>query len=82
LLEYLTPSDGRAAPADEHANDLFHHQTRLVTDDIEAVLKTLQEKHYQLISSGIAVLPKAETGFHFAVIVRDPDGHPMELAKK
>src|SRR6516225_2067792 len=82
LLEYLTPDDGRATPADEHANDLVHHQTRLVTDDIETVLKALQGKHYQLISSGIVKLPKAEIGFHFAMIVRDPDGHPFELAKR
>jgi len=82
LLEYLTPGDGRSMPADEHGNDLVHHQTRLVTDDIEVALKALQEKHYRLISSGIVTLPKAEIGFHFAVIVRDPDGHPIELAKK
>ena len=82
LLEYLTPGNGRATPADEHANDLVHHQTRLVTDDIETVLKALQEKHYQLVSSGLAMLPKAEIGFRSAVIVRDPDGHPMELAKR
>ena len=82
LLEYLTPGDGRAMSAGEHANDLVHHQTRLITDDIETVLKALQEKHYQLVSSGMAVLPKAETGCHLAVIVRDPDGHPMELAKR
>jgi hypothetical protein len=69
-------------PADEHANDLVHHQTRLVTDDIEAALKALHEKHYQLISSGIVKLTKAEIGFHLAVIVRDPDGHPIELARK
>src|SRR5215831_11600313 len=81
LLEYLTPGDGRAMSAGEQANDLVHHQTRLITDDIETVLKALQEKHYQLVSSGMAVLPKAETGCHLAVIVRDPDGHPMELAK-
>src|SRR5579864_771642 len=30
LLEYLAPSGGRAMPEDEHANDLVHHQTRLV----------------------------------------------------
>jgi len=82
LLEYLTPGDGRATSADEHANDLVHHQTRLVTDDIETALKSIEEKHYQLVSSGMAMLPKAEIGFHSAVIVRDPDGHPMELAKK
>src|SRR6516165_7147118 len=82
LLEYLTPSDGRNMPADENANDLVHHQTRLVTDDIEAAMRALQEKHYQVVSSGIAALPKAEIRFHFALIVRVPDGHPIELAKR
>jgi catechol 2,3-dioxygenase-like lactoylglutathione lyase family enzyme len=82
LLEYLTPSDGRNMPADENANDLVHHQTRLVTDDIEAAMRALQEKHYQVVSSGIAALPKAEIGFHLGVIVRDPDGQPIELTKK
>src|SRR6516225_7632700 len=82
LLEYLTPGDGRNTPADEHANDLVHHQTRLVTDDIEVALRTLQERHCQLVSSAIVTFPKAEIGFHFALIVRDPDGHPIELAKR
>jgi|SRR5262249_12194253 len=82
LLEYLTPADGRSMPSDERANDLVHHQTRLVTDDIEAVLKALQDKHYLMVSSGIVTLPNAETGFHFALIVRDPDGHAIELAKR
>jgi len=82
LLEYLTPSAGRNMPADERANDLVHHQTRLVTDDIEAALRALEEKHYQMVSSGIVSLPKAEIRFHFALIVRDPDGHPIELAKR
>ena len=61
---------------------ILSHQTRLLTDDIEATLKALRERHYQLISSGIAMLPKAEIGFHLGVIVRDPDGHPIELTKK
>ena len=82
LLEYLAPCDGRAMPADEHANDVVHHQTRLLTDDIAATFKALQAKHYPLVSSGIVTLPKAETGFHVAVIIRDPDGHVMELAKQ
>jgi len=32
LLEYLAPRDGRAAPADLHANDVGHWQTTLVTE--------------------------------------------------
>jgi catechol 2,3-dioxygenase-like lactoylglutathione lyase family enzyme len=82
LLEYLAPGGGRAMPGDEHANDVVHHQTRLVTDDIGAALTALQEKHYQMMSSGIAAFAKAEPGFHLGVIVRDPDGHVIELVKK
>lgn len=82
LLEYLAPGGGRAMPADERANDVVHHQTRFLTDDIDAALTVLQEKHYQLISPGIITLPGAEIGFHWAVIVRDPDGHAIELVKK
>lgn len=82
LLEYLAPGDGRPMPEDEHANDLVHHQTRLVTEDIKTGLDRLREGHYQLVSSGITTFPKAEIGFHLGVIVRDPDGHPIELVKK
>ena len=82
LLEYLAPSGGRAMPEEERANDLVHHQTRLVTDDIDALWTALQQRHYRLISSGIAMLPKAEIGFHLGLIIRDPDGHPIELVKK
>ena len=53
-----------------------------LTDDIEATVTALQAKRYPLLSPGIVTLPKAETGFHWAVIVRDPDGHAMELAKQ
>jgi catechol 2,3-dioxygenase-like lactoylglutathione lyase family enzyme len=82
LLEYLAPAGGRAMPEDEHANDVIHHQTRLVTDNIEAALNQMEERHYQLISSGIAAFAKAEIGFHLGMIVRDPDGHAIELVKK
>jgi len=82
LLEYLTPGDGRAISGDERANDLVHHQIRLTTDNIESALRQLGQGHYQLISSGIIAFPKAETGFHRGLIVRDPDGHAIELAEK
>lgn len=82
LLEYLTPGDGRAMPSDEHANDLVHRETRLVTDDVARALAALREAHCGLTSSGIAALPNAEMGFHSGVIVRDPDGHPIELVQK
>src|SRR5207302_7259578 len=38
LLEYLAPRDGRAAPADLHANDVAHWQTTLVTARPDALV--------------------------------------------
>ena len=37
LLEYLTPRNGRPAPADARANDLTHSQTSLYTGDALAL---------------------------------------------
>jgi len=81
LLEYLAPPGGRAAPADEHANDLIHHQTRLVAGGIEDLARRLNRDRYALISSGIVALPKAELGFQAGLLVRDPDGHAIELVE-
>ena len=39
LLEYLAPRDGRPFPLEEHANDLVHRQTILVTPDAAAACK-------------------------------------------
>src|SRR5262249_9654103 len=36
FLEYLAPQDGRPAPEDSKANDLWHWQTRLLTCDATA----------------------------------------------
>jgi len=82
LLEYLAPTNGRFMPEDEHANDLVHHETGLVTENIELTSRTLRQAHARFISSAIVLFPKAEAGFHSALLVRDPDGHPMELVEK
>ena len=82
LLEYLAPPGGRAAPIDEHSNDLVHHQTRLIGADIGDLARRLSRARYVLISPGIVAIPKAELGFHAGLLVRDPDGHPMELVEQ
>jgi catechol 2,3-dioxygenase-like lactoylglutathione lyase family enzyme len=82
LLEYLAPPGGHAASPDEHSNDLVHHQTRLVATDIEQLARRLSSGGFVLISPGIIDMPKAELGFHLALLVRDPDGHPMELVEE
>jgi len=81
LLEYLAPPGGRSAPADEHSNDLVHHQTRLVVANVGDSAEQLGRGEYTFISSGIVAVPKAELGFHAGLLVRDPDGHPMEIVE-
>lgn len=82
LLEYLTPTDGRAMPEDERANDPIHHETCLVVDDIELASRLIRQAGVPFISSGVVKTPKAEASFHAAVLVRDPDGHPIELVER
>ena len=82
LLEYLAPLGGRAAPVDEHSNDLVHHQTRLIAADIRDLAGRLSTGRYALISPGIVTIPKAELRFRAGVLVRDPDGHAMELVEQ
>ena len=79
LLEYLAPRDGRPFPADEKANDLFHWQTRLVTRNARAAFGRILDGSFRLISSGIIDFNEKGSGFSRGFLVRDPDGHAMEI---
>ncbi|PWC74370.1 VOC family protein [Azospirillum sp. TSH64] len=77
LLEYLTPRDGRLAPADTRANDLWHEQVTLLTDD----LTPADAARHRLVSPEIVVLPDRNLGLGRALMARDPDGHAFVLAQ-
>jgi catechol 2,3-dioxygenase-like lactoylglutathione lyase family enzyme len=81
LLEYLSPRDGRPLPADEHANDLVHHQTTLITADAEQSAQVLQKNAANFVSSGVITDSHEQIGFKKAFLVRDPDGHVLEIAQ-
>jgi catechol 2,3-dioxygenase-like lactoylglutathione lyase family enzyme len=82
LLEYLTPRDGRIFPTDEHANDLVHCQTTLVSSDARRVARELEDRKVPFVSSGVIVDRDSRLGFEKAVGVRDPDGHAVEIGQK
>jgi catechol 2,3-dioxygenase-like lactoylglutathione lyase family enzyme len=82
LLEYLAPRDGRPAPSDERSNDLVHWQTGLVTADIESSAAGLRRTRVPFVSSAISEVQTPNPGHVKAVLVRDPDGHAMELIQK
>jgi catechol 2,3-dioxygenase-like lactoylglutathione lyase family enzyme len=79
FLEYLAPRDGRPFPADARANDLFHWHTTLTVRDLEATAHQLRTGRYPLVSSGIVTLSGSELGFLTGMLVRDPDGHALQL---
>jgi len=80
LLEYLSPRDGRPFPLDEHANDLVHRTTVLFTQDAEAAAKLVNAAHAAFVSSGVVVNHTQELEFTKGFLVRDPDGHAIEVA--
>jgi len=82
LLEYLAPRDGRPFPRDEKANDLVHRQTILVAQDAEAAGRILAGANVNFVSSGVVVNHTNQLGFSKALVVRDPDGHAIEVEQK
>ena len=82
FLEYLSPRDGRPMLLDARANDLMHWQTRLVTGDIEQASRALRNGRFAFVSSGQVSLPKGELGFRKGFLVRDLDGHVMQVVEQ
>jgi catechol 2,3-dioxygenase-like lactoylglutathione lyase family enzyme len=79
LLEYLTPRDGRPIPVDARANDLVHWQTTLVTRQVSDVAQRLRTALLPWVSPGVITLPDRHLGFQQGLLVRDPDGHVLQL---
>lgn len=82
LLEYLAPRDGHPFPADEHANDIVHRQTILLTRDADAASRELSKARVNFVSSGVVGNQKKQLEFNKAFVARDPDGHAIEIEEK
>ena len=80
FLEYLTPRDGRPLPLDTRTNDLISWQTKLVTADATSLWKQLSGNVF--VSPGVINMTKGRLGFAKGFLVRDPDGHVMEIVQK
>jgi extradiol dioxygenase family protein len=82
LLEYLAPRDGRPYPSDEHANDVVHRQTVLLTRGAESEAQQLRANNVTFVSSDVVTNQTGQLGFNKALLVRDPDGHAVEIEEK
>jgi len=82
LLEYLAPRDGRPYPLDERASDLVHRETQFLAADAQEAGRRARESGVSFVSSGVIANQNKELGFQKALIVRDPDGHAVEIEQK
>jgi catechol 2,3-dioxygenase-like lactoylglutathione lyase family enzyme len=81
LLEYLAPRDGRPLRADARANDLLHWQTRLVAARGPSP-ERLGGAPVRFVSSEAVELSARELGFARGLLVRDPDGHALQIVEE
>lgn len=76
LLEYLSPRDGRPYPADERSNDIVHWQAIVRVGNADSAASAISRAHVRFVSSGVVGV-RGER----ALLVRDPDGHALELVQ-
>jgi catechol 2,3-dioxygenase-like lactoylglutathione lyase family enzyme len=81
FLEYQLPTAGRPFPISSHPTDLWHWQTTLVVPDVEASAARLQGMG-RFVSSGVVTLPDKVLGFTKGFLIRDPDGHALQLVTR
>jgi catechol 2,3-dioxygenase-like lactoylglutathione lyase family enzyme len=81
FLEYLNPRNGRPYPGDERANDLVHWQTTVLVPDVASAARVVRRGKFRLLSPAPVALPEATLGFERGVLVRDPDGHVIQLVE-
>ena len=79
FLEYVSPRDGRPAPADERANDLVHWQTIVASSAPEPLAARLTAAGARLVSPGVVRVEDRALGFDRGFLVRDPDGHVVQV---
>jgi catechol 2,3-dioxygenase-like lactoylglutathione lyase family enzyme len=73
FLEYLAPQDGRPYPSEEKANDLSHWQTKFSGTRVAEAATELQKSRSRLISTGVV---------QGSIVVRDPDGHAVQISQQ
>ena len=79
FLEYVTPPGGRALPQDAKPNDFVFWHTDLEVDHLGDFVKKLNGRTIRLVSTGIVDLSRTSVAPVRSLIVRDPDGHALQL---
>ena len=81
FLEYLHPTNGRAYPEDERANDLVHWQTTVVVPNVDSAAALLRRASSGSWLQVRSSCPTQRSGFRRGILARDPDGHVVQLVE-
>ena len=81
LLEYLAPRDGRPFPGTNMQTTSFTAD-RFTDPKRGSAAHQLQNSRVTFVSSGVVTNQTAQLGFSKAFVVRDPDGHAIEIEEK
>jgi catechol 2,3-dioxygenase-like lactoylglutathione lyase family enzyme len=81
FLEYLAPTDGRPYPGDARPNDVVHWQTTVLVPDARTAAGVVRQGRFRLLSPAPVAIPDTVLGFRSGVLVRDPDGHAVQLVE-
>jgi catechol 2,3-dioxygenase-like lactoylglutathione lyase family enzyme len=81
FLEYVAPRTGRPYPAEAQANDLVHWQTRFVAASAESEAQGLREARAAFVSPGVIELRGLGAAASKSLMVRDPDGHAVQIVE-
>ena len=77
FLEYLAPAGGRPYPPEEQANDLIHWQTKFLGASAAQAELELRRVRSAFVSTGVVQPPFAQK----SIVVRDPDGHVIQITQ-
>jgi catechol 2,3-dioxygenase-like lactoylglutathione lyase family enzyme len=82
LLDYLAPADGRSAPRDARVADLADWRVRLRTRSVGDVWTALRPRGPAFVSPGPVTFGGRPLGFRQGLVLRDRDGHALEVVER
>ena len=82
LLEYLNPRDGRRPPRDSKADDLWHWQARLRTNDLGRAVDAVRAGGGRKVSPEVVDASDRRLEYTQGLLARDPDGHAVLFTDK
>jgi hypothetical protein len=80
FLQYLAPADGRARPEGLRPAAALNTRTVFEVEDVDALVPKLVGRKVQFISPRAVTM--LDPPYRKALIVLDPDGHPVMLVQR